>query len=139
MTQKRRNGLPPQETAADKNTSCATQSSPESRCQLCRRELRAPQSLARMHGPVCWHRRHDASMRLAPLDCGCSDSWTCRCTRPPLTERDLDGYANAARHLLEAAGCTPMVPMDALRGLYRRGGDDRVLAEQLHAMGGAVA
>ena len=108
------------------------------RCQRCQRGISAPQSVARMHGPVCWHRRFDASVRLVPLNCGCADSWAHHCIKPSLTERSLDGYAEAARHLLNTAGCLPLVPLEALRALYRRGGDDRALAEQLHAATGGV-
>lgn len=84
-------------------------------------------------------RRRRAAERLAPLDCGCSDPWPCRCTEPPLTDRALDGWRDAAGHLFDA-GKTPLLPLEVLQALYRRGGYDRDLAEQLHAAaGGACA
>jgi hypothetical protein len=77
---------------------------------------------------------------LVPLDCGCADPWACRCTEPQLTERAVDGYRDAAEHILSTTGKTPVVPVEVLRALHRRGGDERALAERLHAaMGGAVA
>lgn len=83
-------------------------------------------------------RRHAARQRVVPLDCGCRDPWPCRCTEPPLSEQAVDGYRAAATHIL-SQGQTPLVPIEALRALYRRGGDDRELAEQLHAAcGGEV-
>lgn len=81
--------------------------------------------------------RRAATFRLAPLDCGCVDTWTCRCTDPPLSDRAVDGYRDAARHVL-GCGHTPLVPIEALRGLWRRGGDDRQLAEELHQRTGGV-
>ena len=84
------------------------------------------------------HRRRSASARSIPLDCACRDPWPCRCTEPPLTERALDGWAAAARHLL-AAGRMPLLPVEVLRSLYRRGGPDRALAEQLHELAGGRA
>ena len=50
----------------------------------------------------------------------------------------IDGGRAAARHLL-AIGCTPILRLDTLRALYRRGGDDRLLAERLHWACGEVA
>ena len=84
-------------------------------------------------------RRRRAAERLALLDCGCSDPWPCRCTEPPLTDRALDGWRDAAGHLIES-GKTPLLPLEVLKALYRRGGTDRALAEELHAAsGGAIA
>lgn len=134
----RRSGPPPQEAAAANHTN--TDEFTAHRCQRCRRGLRAPQSVARSHGPVCWHRRYDAAVRLARLDCGCADPWTCRCTDPPLTQRAVDGYRDAARYVMDTTGCTPLIPVEVLRALFRRGGGDRALAEQLHAaVGGVIA
>lgn len=82
-------------------------------------------------------RRRRAAERLALLDCGCSDPWPCRCTEPPLTDCALDGWRNAAQHVF-AGGQTPLLPVEVLRALYARGGDDRRLAEQLHAASGGV-
>lgn len=84
-------------------------------------------------------RRRDASQRVAPLDCGCPDPWPCRCSEPPLSERMIDAGRDAARHLL-ATGQVPMLKFEVLKALWRRGGDDRALAEQVWTLtGGAVA
>ena len=85
-------------------------------------------------------RRRHASWRLPSLDCGCGpDPLSCRCTDPPLTERMVDGWRNTALHVL-ATGHVPLLPLEARRALWRRGGPDRVLAELLHdACGGEAA
>lgn len=84
------------------------------------------------------HRRREASERMVPLDCGCGpDPWLCRCTQPPLSERALDGYRAAARHVLDA-GMVPVLPIEVRRALWRRGGDDRRLAELLHQLCGGM-
>jgi hypothetical protein len=55
-------------------------------------------------------RRHAASRRLIPLDCGCpdgphSDPIDCVTAHlPPLTSRQLDAWRNAIGHLLVTAG-----------------------------------
>ena len=137
---KRRSGPAVSDRAASTSPNAGDQSSHETRCQRCRRGLRAPLSVARSHGPTCWHRRADAAVRLPRLDCGCRDPWACRCgTVPALSDSQLDGWADAARYVMDTTGCTPMLPVDVLRGLWRRGGDDRALAEKLRAAGGAVA
>jgi hypothetical protein len=41
----------------------------------------------------------------------------------------------AARHIL-AVGEVPLLPLEVLCALWRRGGHDRALAEQLHAATG---
>jgi hypothetical protein len=79
------------------------------------------------------HRRLRASRRMLSLDCGCVDQWPCRCTQPPLSDRMVDAGRDAATHLL-ALGHTPLLEIETLRALYRRGGDDRRLAEQLHTL-----
>jgi hypothetical protein len=82
-------------------------------------------------------RRRAASRRVPPLDCGCPDPW-CRCSEPPLSERMIDAGRDAALHLLDA-GNVPILEFEVLQALWRRGGADRVLAEQLHqASGGAI-
>ena len=112
--------------------------SSESRCQRCKHPLTAPQSVARSHGPVCWTRRHDAAERVPLLDCGCADPWTCRCGAvPPMSDLQLNGYVDAARYILDTTGHMPILPVEVLRRLWQRGGDDRDLAEKLRA--GAVA
>ncbi|WP_137147143.1 hypothetical protein [Mycolicibacterium sp. CR10] len=93
----------------------------------------------RTQGVAAWKRRHDAARRLPPLDCGCGpDPWLCRCTQPPLSAHALDGWADAARHLM-VHGKTPLLPIEVLRALYRRGGDDQALALKLHAAAGVAA
>ena len=82
-------------------------------------------------------RTRNAWRRRPWLDCGCSGD-TCHCTTPPLSDYQLDGWADCARYIMDTSGCIPLLPIEVLRALYRRGGDDRVLAEQLHAAGGGV-
>jgi hypothetical protein len=84
------------------------------------------------------NRRRDQANRSVPLDCGCRDGWSCRCTEPPLTERALDAWRDAAKHVL-ATGRTPILPLEVRRALWRRGGHDRQLAELLHDAYGEVA
>lgn len=74
---------------------------------------------------------------MVPLDCGCRDPWCCWCTDPPLSDQALDGWVNAAHRVL-ADGRMPLVPIEVRRGLYRRGGADRQLAELLHRGCGQV-
>lgn len=83
-------------------------------------------------------RRRDGAQRLVPLDCGCRDPWPCRCTEPPLSERWIDAGREAALDLL-AVGMMPMLEIEVLRALHRRGGRDRVLAQRLHQASGGVA
>jgi hypothetical protein len=77
---------------------------------------------------------------MVPLDCGCRDPWRpCRCTQPPLSQRWVDASAATARHLL-AGGHVPLLELEVLRALYRRGGDDRELAQEIYELaGGEVA
>jgi hypothetical protein len=90
-------------------------------------------------GVAEWLRRHRATERLMPL-CRCGpDPWLRRRRpQPPLTDHAVDGWHATAQHLLDV-GCTPMLPPEALRALYRRGGRDRLLAERLHQACGEVA
>lgn len=83
-------------------------------------------------------RRVAAAQRVVPLDCGCPDPQRCRCTEPPLSDLAIDGWSDAARHLL-AAGRMPLVPLEVRRALYRRGGAERKLAETLHAGCGGLS
>ncbi|OSC27105.1 hypothetical protein B8W68_09900 [Mycobacterium paraintracellulare] len=88
---------------------------------------------------AAWCRRHAAAHRSVPLDCGCRDPWPCHCTEPPLSEHAIDGWRDAAEHVL-ATGRTPVLPIEVRRALWRRGGADRELAELLHeACGEAIA
>ena len=84
-------------------------------------------------------RRRAAAARSLPLDCGCRDPYPCRCTSPPLSDTAVDGWRDAAQHVL-ATGRIPLLPLEIRRALWRRGGTDRALAEVLHrACGGEVA
>lgn len=76
-------------------------------------------------------RRRDASQRLELLDCSHADPWPCRCTPMPLSDHQIDGWADCARYIIETSGCIPTLPTDVLRALWRRGGEDRSLAEKL--------
>jgi hypothetical protein len=80
-------------------------------------------------------RRRAASCRLPSLDCGCRDPWPCTCTEPPLSEQWITAARFAALHILDA-GEIPLLEIETLRALYRRGGMDRSLAEMLHAATG---
>lgn len=85
------------------------------------------------------NRRRGAADRSVPLDCGCRDPWPCRCDEPPLTERAVDSWRDTALHVLRT-GHVPVLPIEARRALWKRGGADRVLAELLHeACGGEAA
>lgn len=86
-----------------------------------------------------WRRRSDASLRLPPLDCGCRtrDPWICYCVPRPMSEKFIDAGAQAAHHLLDV-GCVPLLQLDVLRALHRRGGDDRQLAQELYELAGGV-
>jgi hypothetical protein len=81
--------------------------------------------------------RRAASYRLVPLDCGCRDPWPCRCTEPPLTDVQLDGWRDAAKHVL-GQGRIPLLPIEVRRALWRRGSADRALAEELHQLCGGL-
>ena len=75
-------------------------------------------------------RRRGQSRRSVPLDCGCRDPWPCRCTEPPLSDRRLDAWQDAAEHIL-ASGRMPLVPLEVRRALWRRP-ESRDLAARLH-------
>ena len=90
-------------------------------------------------GPAAWKRRHAAARRAVPLDCGCPDPWPCRCSLPPLTDKMIDAGRDAALHILEA-NKIPILEIEVLQALWRRGGTDRELAEHLHQLtDGAIA
>lgn len=91
-----------------------------------------------MNGILCiLSRRRASARRLAPLDCGCRDEWPCRCNEPPLSDAMVDAGRDAALHLLRH-GQVPRLELEVLRALYRRGGSDRALAEELHELAGGV-
>jgi len=55
-----------------------------------------------------------------------------------LSDNQITAWADCARFILDTAGVTPVLPVEVLRALYRRGGDDRALAEKIHAATGGV-
>ena len=69
------------------------------------------------------------------LDCGCCRV-VCHCAPPPLSDNQIDGWADCARFIMDTAGVVPVLPVEVLRALYRRGGEDRVLAQKIHAVTG---
>ena len=77
-------------------------------------------------------RRRDAAMRSEPLGC-CADPWTCRHHDGGPSEKMTVAAHQAAQHLLDQ-GLTPMLDIDIQRRLWRRGGDDRRLVAELHAL-----
>lgn len=84
-------------------------------------------------------RRRKAAAGSRNLDCGCNDPWPCRCTEPPLTDAALDGWRDAAEHIM-SKGDTPLLPIEVLQALWRRGGVDRQISIRLHqATGGVIA
>lgn len=86
-----------------------------------------------------WKRRRRAARRVVPLDCGCPDPFPCRCSEPPLSDKMIDAGRDGALHLL-TDGYVPLLKIEVLQALYRRGGEDRELAELLHTLtDGALA
>lgn len=55
-----------------------------------------------------------------------------------MSDVELDGWRDAALHLL-CAGRTPLLPLEARRALWRRGGPDRLLVERLQDTSAAEA
>jgi hypothetical protein len=87
------------------------------------------------NGVAGWKRRHEASCRVVSLDCGCGpDPWLCRCTTPPLSEKMIDAGRDAALHILDRTERVPLLEVEVLQALWRRGGADRELAELLHQL-----
>lgn len=74
--------------------------------------------------------RRNASRRAPALDCGCADPIRCRCANDEPSDRYVDAYAAALRHL-KAAGLAgaPLVP--EMRAMWRRGGDARRMVEDV--------
>jgi hypothetical protein len=85
------------------------------------------------------HRRRIAAAQSVPLDCGCRDPWLCDCTENLFGRDGFDRWveagAAAARHLL-ARDLTPMLDGGTVRALWRRGADDRALAQHLFDLAG---
>lgn len=76
-------------------------------------------------------RRAEAASRLPPLQCGCADPSIHRCNgSEPDDDLALDAWCATAEALLRL-GTPPLVPRSVLRALWRRGGDDAALAQQL--------
>jgi hypothetical protein len=82
-------------------------------------------------------RRRHAAADCFPLRCGCRDPWPCRHNHLPPSERMVDAAALAASHLTEA-GLAPVFDQATLRALWRRGGDDRRLAQRLYDLAGGT-
>ncbi|MBX7434574.1 hypothetical protein JDV09_21095 [Mycobacterium sp. Y57] len=78
-------------------------------------------------------RRRAASRRLPVLEHSrVADPWTP--WRPDvLSDPQADGVVAAAEHLA-IAGLAPLFDATTLRQMWRRGGDDRALAEELHRL-----
>jgi hypothetical protein len=77
------------------------------------------------------HRRRAHIYRCEKLPCGCVDSWTCRCyDSDVVTDRYVDGYFDAVRHLL-AQGLTPAPNLPAMRVGWRWGGHEQHLARRI--------
>lgn len=101
-------------------------------------ERRPPKGAASTNQPRSAHhyiaglrRRRAATYRLPVLDCGHADPWTCKCSDSDnATDQYIDGYRDAAQHLL-AQGLTPAPNLPAMRGMWKRGGDDQRLAVRI--------
>ncbi|KAA1249805.1 hypothetical protein F0Q45_13045 [Mycobacterium simiae] len=77
------------------------------------------------------HRRRAHAYRVPRCDCGCPDPWTCRCdNHDEVTEQYVDGYRDAAQHILDA-GLTPAPNVRAMRVMWRRGGSEQRLAQRI--------
>lgn len=91
-------------------------------------------SAPRRHFHAGGRRRREAALRLPPIGrCGCirdPDLDEHRCGARPLTEHQFDGWRATAEHILEGDS-VPIVPVEAVRAMWRRGGRDRQLAQQL--------
>jgi hypothetical protein len=76
-------------------------------------------------------RRRAASRRIEPLACcACVDPWMCRCHDGPASDQQLDGYAEAAEHLL-THNLLPAPNVAAVRRMWRRGGQAQRLAVRI--------
>jgi len=79
-------------------------------------------------------RRREAALRLPPIGrCGCvrdPDLDKHRCGARPLSDHQVDGWRAAAIGIIED-GYVPIVPVEVVRRLWKRGGRDRQLAQQL--------
>lgn len=75
-------------------------------------------------------RRRAATYRVPALDCGHRDPWTCHHDPVTVSDQYIDGYRDAAQHLL-ANGMTPAPNLAAMRAMWRRGGPDRDLVRAI--------
>ncbi|HYQ36847.1 MAG TPA: hypothetical protein VER10_13375 [Mycobacterium sp.] len=119
MPPDRRGGAPTPESARHHHR----RQSPLSRDQH-PQGIAAPRHLGYRDAPSLW---------LGPLRCGCPNSWPCDCGEAPPSDRWVNAGAAAASHLLDI-GCTPLLPQKVLCALWRRGGGDRALAENLYEL-----
>ena len=92
--------------------------------------------------PSQLRRRRDAASRMVRLAdcCGASDPLRCRChePQPPLSESAVDAWRAAIQDTLPIGPA--LVPLEVLQRLWRNGGRDQELAEQVwRESGGAVA
>jgi hypothetical protein len=86
--------------------------------------------------PRPWRRRREASWRMVPLADGAADPW--RPWRPErVTPTQVQGAVDAAKHLL-AEGLPPIFDRDTVSAMWRRGGADRQLAQELYELAGGV-
>lgn len=98
------------------------------------------------------HRRRTAAERVEPLACCDCGGWhrdplycstrrrTARRLKPTLTGQagiNVDVIATTARILIDRTGFPGLYPIQLVRELWMRGGEDRELAEMIHAAGGA--
>lgn len=84
--------------------------------------------------------RRQAAMLCVPAECGCVDPWTCRCKQKKVTvtDHELDGWRDTIAMLLDK-GMTPLLDVEILRALWRRGGIDRRLAQAVADRAGVAA
>lgn len=83
--------------------------------------------------PVRMRRRAEAAHRLEG-----GDPWPREHDALELSADAVSAWAYAANHLL-ADGLTPIVPVEVLRELHRRGGQDRAVAVEVYESGGTSA
>jgi hypothetical protein len=78
-------------------------------------------------------RRRLAAYRCPPMACcRCRDPLSCRCHSPAdkITDPYVDGYRDAAEHLLDA-GLAPAPNISSMRVMWRRGGHDQEIARRI--------
>lgn len=75
-------------------------------------------------------RRRAATYRLPQLECGCVETWPHKCDSQEPSEQSVDGYAAAARHLLDYS-LLPAPQLAEMRRLWNRKGRDRQLVQHI--------